>query len=72
MEQSPRADAAAVLTCFTLPGLIAGALVGAVTYGEGPRVWGATAKGAALGAGGATAVGGLLALALRAGISAAA
>lgn len=69
MEAPPRADTAAVLTCFTLPGLIAGTLVGAVTYGEGPRVWAAAAKGGLLGAGGATAVGGLLALALRAGIN---
>jgi hypothetical protein len=70
MEDTPRADAAAVLTCFTLPGLIAGALVGALTYGDGPRVWTAAAKGGFLGAGSATAVGGLLALALRAGINA--
>lgn len=66
----PSADGAAVLTCFTLPGLIAGMLVGAVSHGEGPGVWGAAAKGALIGSIGATAVGAGLAYALRAGINA--
>lgn len=69
MESPPRADAAAVLTCFTLPGLIAGSLVGAFTHGEGPGVWTAAAKGGFLGAGGATAVGAFFGVALRAGIN---
>jgi hypothetical protein len=62
-----RADGAAVLTCFTLPGTVAGILVGAFMHGEGPGVWGSALKGALFGGVGASAVGGLLALALRAG-----
>lgn len=68
MEQPPRADAAAVLTCFVIPGIIAGGLSSAVTYGEGPGVWPATAKGALIGALGAGAVGAALAFLLRTGI----
>lgn len=67
---APRADAAAVLTCFAIPGLIAGALSGASTYGEGPGVWSAAARGAVIGALGASLLGGVLALALRAGVEA--
>ena len=50
--------------------MIAGALSGATTYGEGPGVWSAAAKGAVVGAIGAGLVGGVLALALRAGVEA--
>lgn len=67
-EIAPRADAAAVLTCFVIPGLIAGGLSGAVVYGEGPGVWPAAARGAVVGALGAGLLGGVLALALRGGI----
>ena len=67
---APRADAAAVLTCFAIPGLIAGALSGASTYGEGRGVWSAAARGAVVGALGAGLLGGVLALALRAGVEA--
>lgn len=67
-EHHPRADAAAVVTCFAIPGLIAGALSGAVTHGQGAGVWTSAARGAVLGALGAGAVGSTLALALRAGI----
>jgi len=63
-----RADTAAVITCFTVPGLVAGTLAAAVSHGEGPGVWLAAAKGAFVGAGSATALGGLLAIALRSGI----
>lgn len=65
---APRADAAAVLTCFVIPGLIAGGLSGAVVYGDGPGVWPAAARGALIGALGAGLFGGVLSLALRAGI----
>ena len=70
MEAYPRADAAAVVTCFTLPGFVAGTLVGAFMHGCGPGVWSSALKGAFVGAGSATAVGGVLAAALRSGIEA--
>jgi hypothetical protein len=70
-----RADAAAVLTCFTMPGAVAGALVGAVMHQTGPggpKTWHAAFMGALLGAATATVAGAALAAALRAGINAAA
>lgn len=71
MNDAPaRADGAAVFTCFTIPGIIAGSLVGAVTHGEGPGVWKAAAKGGFWGGGGATLLGTLVAMGLRAGIDA--
>lgn len=63
-----QADAAAVLAGFTIPGLVAGSMIGAMRYGEGPGVWSAAAKGGLLGAVGASAFGSLLAVALRSGI----
>ena len=69
LDVPPSADGAAVLTCFTLPGLIAGSLVGAVFHGDGPGVLGAAMRAAVLGGIGATVVGTGLAFALRAGIN---
>lgn len=70
-ECSEPHDALAVVTCFTIPGVIAGGLFGAVTHKQMRGMLGATLKGALLGAAGATAIGGGLAFALRAGIDAA-
>lgn len=72
MLEITRGDGAAVLACWTLPGVVAGTLVGAARHGDGPGVWGAAAKGALVGGGALTAFGGLLALALRAGLNASA
>lgn len=70
LDLPPSADGAAVLTCFTLPGLIAGSLVGAAIHGAGPGVWGSALRGALVGGVGSTAVGTALAFALRSGINA--
>lgn len=65
-------DALAVVTCWTVPGVVAGGLVGATTHKKMTGMLGATLKGALLGGGGATMLGAALAFALRAGVDAAA
>jgi hypothetical protein len=59
-------DARAVFTCFTVPGIVAGSLVGAVMHTHMRGMGVAALKGAVVGGGGATAVGAALAFALRA------